>query len=65
VAQAATARGIKVIDSRTFAHTLLQLTAPAPRQPSADTDKPERLPDQSEVDEWLRLFGEEEQDNPA
>ena len=65
VAQAAAARGIKVIDSRTFAQTLQQLTTPAPRQPSAGADKPERLPDQSEVDEWLRLFGEEEQDNPA
>ena len=65
VAQAAVARGIRVIDSRTFAHTLLQLTNPAPRQPSANADKPERPLERTEVDEWLRLFGEEEQDNSA
>lgn len=63
VAQAAMARGIKVIDARTFAQTLQQLATPAHRQPSTNTDKPEQPPDRSEVDEWLRLFGEEEQDD--
>ncbi|MGQ9548949.1 MAG: NYN domain-containing protein [Roseiflexus sp.] len=65
VSQAAKARGIKVIDSRTFAQILQQLVTPARRQPPANADKPEQPPDRSEIDEWLRLFGEEEQDNSA
>lgn len=59
VAQAASARGIKVIDSRVFAQMLLRLTRPPPREQPPDADKPDR-PDQPEIEEWLRLFGEKE-----
>ncbi|MDW8147714.1 MAG: NYN domain-containing protein [Roseiflexaceae bacterium] len=61
VAQAAAARGMRVINSRTFAQTLATLESP-PRR-SANSEKPERTPGQSEVEEWLRLFGEEEGDD--
>lgn len=60
VAQAAAARGVRVIDSRTFAQTLTNLARPPRRR--ADPEKPEHTPGQSEVEEWLRLFGEEEED---
>ncbi len=60
VAQAAAARGVRVIDSRTFAQTLTNL-ARLPRR-RADSEKPERAPGQSEIEEWLRLFGDEEDD---
>jgi predicted RNA-binding protein with PIN domain len=60
VAQAAAARGVRVIDSRTFAQTLTNLANPPRRR--ADPEKPERTSGQSEIDEWLRLFGEEEGD---
>ncbi|ABU56190.1 NYN domain-containing protein [Roseiflexus castenholzii] len=59
IAQAAMTRGIKVVDSRTFAQTLLQSANPPRRQQRVDTEKPEQA-DHSEVEEWLRLFGEKE-----
>ncbi len=59
IAQAAAARGIKVVDSRTFAQTLLGSANPPRRQQRADVEKPEQA-ERSEVEEWLRLFGGEE-----
>lgn len=59
IAQVASDRGIKVIDSRTFAQTLLQCATPPQRQQRADAEKPEQAP-HAEIEEWLRLFGGEE-----
>lgn len=58
IAQAASARGVKVVDSRTFAQTLLRSANPPRRQKRADVEKPEQA-ERSEVEEWLRLFGGE------
>ena len=58
VARAASDRGIKVISSTEFAR---ELTAPPKRrsQPVGEKPRDVRL-SPSEVDEWLKLFGEEE-----
>jgi uncharacterized protein len=56
VARAAADRGIKVIDSRTFAAQL----APAPRKGGAlGAEKREVRMSEAELAEWMRLFGEE------
>lgn len=61
IAQAAIAHGVKVVDSRTFAQTLLKCATPPRRQQRADAEKPEQA-ERSEVEEWLRLFGGEDGD---
>jgi predicted RNA-binding protein with PIN domain len=63
IAQVATAHGIRVVDSRTFAQALLRGASLPRRQQRADAEKPEQA-ERSEIDEWLRLFGGEEGDHP-
>lgn len=54
--QAARARGVHVIDSRTFG---IQLRTPRTHSASQPPEKRERPLSDSEMQEWLRLFGEE------
>lgn len=54
--QAAKARGVHVIDSRVFG---MQLRRPRPRSGDAQAEKREQPLSDDELQEWLRLFGEE------
>ncbi len=59
IAQAAIARGVRVVDSRAFARTLLQSATSSRRRQRTDAEKPEQA-EHSDIEEWLRLFGEED-----
>ncbi|MBC8162786.1 MAG: NYN domain-containing protein [Roseiflexaceae bacterium] len=56
VARAATSHNIRVTSSHDFVH---ELSAPAKPRTAQPTDKPEARLSPAQINEWLRLFGEE------
>jgi predicted RNA-binding protein with PIN domain len=57
VARAATDRGMRVIDARTFAAEISGLQRKSPAAPPSDEKREIRM-SEAEMAEWMRLFGE-------